>query len=129
MLSSNLGLQALVKQLALTSKSVHWMLHKQAPAFKTLPDSIQTILEQMIQVSNFSKAGTLNFHVFKRLCNDMDSDHLMFLYHTQTLSLSKENVTRTFFKLREEVKAFCQLQNKTEYCFWLDGKEWMFSLA
>ena len=129
MLSSNLDLQALVKQLALTSKSFHCMLHKQALASKTSPDSIQAILEQMMQISNFSKARALNFRVFKRLCNDMDSDHLMFLYHTQTLSLSKGNVTRRFSELREEVKAFCQLQNKTEYCFWLDGEEWMLSLA
>ena len=63
MLSCNLGFQALVK-LALTSKSVHCMLHKQALASKTSPDSIQTILEQMIQISNFIKARALNSHVF-----------------------------------------------------------------
>ena len=82
MLSCNLGFQAPVKQLVLTSKSVHCMLHRQALASKTSPDSIQTVLEQMIQISNFIKAKALNSHAFKRLCNNMDSDHLVFLYHS-----------------------------------------------
>ena len=84
MLSCNLGFQALVKQLVLTSKCVRCMLHRQALASKTSPDLIQTVLEQMIQISNFIKAEALNSRAFKRLCNGMDSDHLVFLYHTQT---------------------------------------------
>ena len=84
MLSFNLCFQALVKQLVLTSKSVHCMLHRQALASKISPDLIQTVLKQMIQISNFIKAGVLNSCAFKRLCNDRDSDHLLFLYHTPT---------------------------------------------
>ena len=84
MLSCNLGFQAFVKQLVLTSKSVYCMLHRQALASKTSPDLIQTVLEQMIQISNFIKAAALNSHAFKRLCNDRNSDHLVFLYHTPT---------------------------------------------
>ena len=41
----------------------------------------------------------------------------------------QRKLTRRIFKLREEVKAFCELKNKTEYCSWLDDEEWMFSLA
>ena len=78
------GFQTLVKQLAFTSKGVYCMLHRQALACKTLPDSIQTVLKQMIQIVNFIKAGALNFRVFKKLCSDMDADHLVLLYHTQT---------------------------------------------
>ena len=84
MLGRNSGFQALVNQLAQTSKSVHCMLHRQVLASKTLPDLIQTVLEQMIQIVNFIKAGALNSHVFERPCIDMDSDHLVHLYHTQT---------------------------------------------
>ena len=48
------------------------MLHRQALASKTSSDLIQTVLEQMLQISNFIKAGVLNSRAFKRLCNDMD---------------------------------------------------------
>ena len=89
MLGCNSDRQALVKKLALTSKSVQCMLHRQALAFKSLPDSIQTVLEEMIQIINFIKARALNSRVCKRLCIDMDSDHLVLFYHTQTRWLSK----------------------------------------
>ena len=123
MSSCRSGFQTLVKQLALTSKGVHCMLHRQALASKTLPDSIQTVLEQMIQIVNFIKAGALNSRVFKKLCSDMDTGHLLLLCHTQTRWLSKGNVTRRFFELKEEVKAFCELKNKSEFCSWLDDEE------
>ena len=129
MLGCHSGFQTLVKQLALTSKGVHCMLHRQALASKTLPDSIQTVLEQMVQIVNFIKAGALNSRVFKKLCSDMDADHLVLLYHTQTRWLSKGNVTRRFFELKEEVKAFCELKNKSEFCSSLDDEEWMLFLA
>ena len=78
-----------MKQLVLKTKSLYCMLHRQALASKTLPDLIQNVLEQIIQISNFIKAGVW------------------------------------FFELREEVKAFCELQNKTEYRFWLDDEDWI----
>ena len=84
MSGSHSGFQTLVKLLALTSKGVYCMLHRQALACKTLPDSIQIVLKQMIQIVNFIKAGALNSRVFKKLCSDMDADHLVLLYHTQT---------------------------------------------
>ena len=40
MLGYDSGFQALVKQLALTSISIHCMLHRQVLATKILPDSI-----------------------------------------------------------------------------------------
>ena len=84
MLGCNLGFQALVKKLVPTSKRNHYMLHRQALASKTLPNSIQTVLEQMIRIINFIEAAALNSLVFKRLCTHIDSNHLLLLYHTQT---------------------------------------------
>ena len=112
MLGCNSGFQAFVKQLAQTSKSVYCMQHRQALASKTLPNLIQTVLEQMIQVVNSIKAEALKSRVFKRLCIKMDADHLVLLYHNQTRWLSKENVTQRFFELTEEVKAFCELKKR-----------------
>ena len=65
MLSCNLGFPALAKQLVLTSKSVHCMLHRQTLASKTSSDSIQTVLEQIILISNFIKAESLNSMLLK----------------------------------------------------------------
>ena len=37
------------------SKGVHCMLHRQVLAFKTLPNALQKVLDEMIQIVNFIK--------------------------------------------------------------------------
>ena len=129
MLGCNSGFQALVKRQAPKSKDVHCMLHRQALALKTLPESLQKVLDQIIKIVNFIKAGALNSCLFKAFCTDMDSDHQMLLYYIPTLWLSKSNVTRRVFELQEELKAFCLLKSKIEYHTWLDNEWRAISLA
>ena len=47
----------------------------------------------------------------------LDSEHLVLLYHTQTRWLSKGNVTRRFFELKDELKEFCQLKKQDDVLF------------
>ena len=107
MLGCHSGFQALVKRKAPKSKGVHCMLHRQVLASKTLPNALQKVFDEMIQIVNFIKAGALNSRLFKKLCMDLDSEHLVLLYHTQTRWLSKGNVTRRFFELKDKLKEFC----------------------
>ena len=60
MLGCHSGFQASVKRKAPTSKVVHCMLQRQVLAFKTLPNTLQKVLDEMIQIVNFIKAGALN---------------------------------------------------------------------
>jgi hypothetical protein len=41
---------------------------------------------------NFVKARPLNSHVFSAQCNDMGSDHVTLLQHTEVLWLSRGQV-------------------------------------
>ena len=129
MLECNSSFQALVKRQTPKSIGVHCMLHRQALASKTLPESLEKVLDQLIKIANFIKAGALNSRLFKTFGADMDSDHQVLLYFTPTRLLSKGNVTRRVFELREEVKAFCLLKGKIEYHAWLDNELWVISLA
>ena len=97
MLAYNLGFYASVKRQAPKSKDVHCMLHRQTLASKTLPKSLQKVLEQIIKIVNFIKARALNSHLFKGFCADMDLDHQVLLYYTPTQWLSKGNVMRRVF--------------------------------
>ena len=54
------GFQDLVKRKVPKSKGVHCMLHRQVLAFKTLPNALQKVLDEMIEIVNFIKAGALN---------------------------------------------------------------------
>ena len=125
----NSDFQASVKRQAPKSKSVHCMLHRQALAFKTLPDSLQKVLDQIIKIISFIKAGALNSCLFKVFCADMDSDHQVLHYYTPTRWLFKGNVMRKVLELREKLKAFCLLKGKIEYHAWLDNEQWVIFLA
>ena len=129
MLGCRSGFQALVKRKATKSKGVHCMLHRQVLASKTLPNALLKVLDEMIQIVNLIKPGALNSRLFKKLCKDLDSEHVVLLYHTQTRWLSKGNVTQRFFELKDKLKEFCQLRNKMMYYSWLKDKEWILSLA
>ena len=54
----------------------------------------------MIQIIDFIKIVALNPRVFKKLCSDMDADHLVLFYRTQPRWLSKANVTRSFVEFK-----------------------------
>lgn len=129
MLGCNSGFQTRVKQLVPEVKGVHCMIHRQALACKTLPESLSTILTQVIRIVNYIKGGDLNSRLFKELCEDMEADHKVLLYHTNVRWLSKGNVTARTFKLREEIKIFCEENDKTEFATWLKDEVWLLNLA
>ena len=79
MLECNSGFQASVKRQAPKSKDLYYMLHRQALASKTLPESLYKALDQIIKIINFIKAGAFNSRLFKAFCADMDSDHQVLL--------------------------------------------------
>ena len=86
------------------------MLHRQVLASKSLSNALQKVLDEMIQIVNFIKAGALNFRLFKKLRMDLDSEHLVLLYHTQTRWLSKGNITRRFLNWKTNWKNFVNLK-------------------
>ena len=74
---------------------------------------------------NFVKGGAFNFRLFKQLCIDMDADHHMLLFHTNTRWLSKKNVTKRVFELRNELKLSFELKKKTEFAQLLKNDRWI----
>ena len=56
--------------------------------------------------SENDKARPLNCCVFSALCNDMGSDYVMLLQHTEVCWLSRGKVMTHFFYLRDELKVF-----------------------
>jgi hypothetical protein len=57
-----------------------------------MPDSLKEVLDTTVKVVNFVKARPMNSHVFSALCNDMSSDHVTRLQHTEVLWLTRGKV-------------------------------------
>ena len=86
------GLQPSVQNHSPDAVSMHCMIHRQALASKTLPKSLQDVLNIAIKTVNFVKNAALHTHLFRKLCSEMNAEHLNVLYHTCVHCLSKENV-------------------------------------
>ena len=80
---------------------IHCSIHREALAAKGMPDSLKDVLDTTVKMVNFVKARPLNSVVFSALCNDMGSDHVMLLQHTEVLWLSRGKVLTCFFFIDE----------------------------
>ena len=129
MLGTKSGFQAFVKKQNPNAKGIHCMIHRHALASKTLPPPLREVLDQTIQMVNFVKGGALNSRLFKQLCIDMDADHHVLLFHTKTRWLSRGNVTKRVFELRNELKIFFELEKKMEFVSLLNNDRWIRYLA
>ena len=68
---------------------VHCSIHREALAAKGMPNSLKDVLDTTVNMVNFVKARPLNSCVFSALCNDMGSDNVMLLQHTEVRWLSR----------------------------------------
>ena len=78
---------------------------------------------------NFVKGGALNSRLFKQLCIDMDADHHILLFHSNTQWLSRGNVIKRVFELRDELKLFFELEKKIDFALLLKNDRWIRYLA
>ena len=71
-----------VQAVAPDATLVHCSIHGEALAAKGMPDSLKDILDTTVKMVNFVKARPQNSRIFSALCNDMGSDHVTLLQHT-----------------------------------------------
>ncbi|XP_076039422.1 zinc finger BED domain-containing protein 5-like [Oratosquilla oratoria] len=112
MLGSKSGFQSRVKKLAPQAKGIHCMIHRYALASKTLPASLQEVLESVIKIVNYVKTQAPNIRLFKELCKDMNADHEVLLFYTAVRWLSKGNVINRVFEMKDEIKLFLETQGR-----------------
>ena len=116
MLGSKSGFQLRVKKLAPQEKGIHCMIHRYTLASKTLPVSLQEVLEFVIKIVNYVKTQALNTRLFKELCKDMNADQDVLLFYTAVRWLSKGNVINRVFEMKGEIKVIPGDSRKERCC-------------
>ena len=129
MLGAKSGLQTLVRNRSPDAVSMHCMIHRQALASKTLPESLQDSLNIAIKTVNFIKNGALNTRLFRNLCSEMNAEHQNLLYYTRVRWLSKGNVLARVFELREELQEFLNREGKYELESFFKDKTFVLHLS
>ena len=108
---------------------MHCMIHRQALAAKTLPESLQNVLDIVIKTVNFVKNSALNTRLFRKLCSEMNAENLNLLYYTRFRWLSKGNTLARVFELREELQEFLNRQGKYELESFYKDNTFIFQLS
>ena len=114
MLGHSSGFYAHVKKVSPICTFMYCMIHREALASKTLGPDLKEVLRQVIILINTVKSSALNTRLFRLFCEQMDADHSNLLYHTEVQWLSKGNLFKRVFTLRNELRDFFVQQKKED---------------
>lgn len=106
----------------------HCIIHRQALACQTLPESLNIALNLAVKVVNHVKSSALNTRLFRVLCQELNSDQETLLFHTEVRWLSKGNMLARLFNLKSEVEIFLMSSSEELYKKFTDDR-FIFYLA
>ena len=72
---------------------------------------MKEVMDVVVKTLNFIRSRGLNRRQFKSFLVDMDSEYGELLYHTEVKWLSRGNVLKRFFALRNEIASFMKMKN------------------
>ncbi len=122
------GLVTRVQNLAPLAKWTCCMIHRESLASKKMPECLETVLKQAVQIINFIKARPLNARLFSLLCQELGAEHEQLLFHTEVRWLSRGRVLHRLYELRSEVMTFL-VNVKSDLARYLDDPLWLAQLS
>ncbi len=75
------GLVTRVQNLAPLAKWTNCMIPRESLASKKIPECLETVLKQAVQIINFIKAQPLNARLFSLLCQELRAEHEQLIFH------------------------------------------------
>ncbi|XP_071059412.1 zinc finger BED domain-containing protein 5-like [Pseudochaenichthys georgianus] len=122
------GVAARIKEVAPEMRWTHCSIHREALAVKKMPDGLKFVLDSAVKSVNFIKARPMQSRLFQVLCDEMGSEHVQLLLHTEVRWLSRGKVLSRLFELHREVQVFLQDKN-VPLSDMFDNTVWLSQLA
>ena len=88
------------------TKWIHCFLHRQNLATRQMSPELHDVLSVAVKAINLIKKNALRSQRFAALCDRLNSDHLLLLYHCEVRWLSKGCVFNRLFEMRHEGYTF-----------------------
>ena len=83
------GFTTRVKEVASECESTHCGIHREKLASQNMSPELNSVLQDMIKISNHIKVHALNSRLFAQLCEEMDTEHTRLLLYTEVRWLSE----------------------------------------
>ena len=130
------GVGAHVKAVATNCILKHCNIHREALTVKPLSSDkqrkteLESVLDIVVKTVNYIKCGGKGkpARVFQKLCEEIDSENVTILLHTEVCWLSRGKVLTRVFKLKQEILIFFAKKNHEYATNFLDH-EWVSKLA
>ena len=118
------GVATRISEVAPEMRWTHCSIHREALAVKKMPEDLKSVLDSAVKTVNFIKARPMHSRLFGVLCDEIGSEHVQLLLHTEVRWLSRGRVLTRLFELHWEVQMFLQdkqfpLSNLDENSKWL----------
>lgn len=121
-----------IKNVAPKCNSSHCVLHRHALVGKKMPTDLKQVLNEAVYIVNYVKSRPLQSRIFKKICEEMGSQHNLLLLHTEVRWLSRGKVLTRLFEIRDELKIFLSGHNKPTFSGYfelLHDEQWLIKLA
>ena len=122
------GVAARISEVATEMRWTHCSIHREALAVKKMPEDLKSVLDSAVKTVNFIKARPMNSRLFGVLCDEIGSEHVQLLLHTEVRWLSRGKVLTRLFELHWEVQMFLQ-DKQFPLLHLFENSEWLSQLA
>jgi hypothetical protein len=89
----------------------------------------EQVLGGATKMVNFIKQRAVHSRMFKKLCENLDKEHINLLLHTEVWWLSRGSVLNRVSELKSELMDYTQENSVSDFADCYEGEEWMQKLA
>jgi len=95
-----------IKNVAPKCHCSHCVLHRHALVSKKMTSELKQVLNEAVCIVNYIKSRPLQSRHFKKVCEEIGSQHYSLLLHTEVRWLSRGKVLSRLFELRDDLNIF-----------------------
>jgi hypothetical protein len=105
--------------------TTHCFIHRKVLLSKTLGDEMKKVLDDATKMVNFIKQRTVPSRMFKKLCENLDKQHINLLLHIGIPWLSRGRFLNRVSELEGELQDYFQGNVRPGFAECMENEDWL----
>jgi hypothetical protein len=102
--------------------TTHCFIHREVLLSKTLGGGMKEVSDVATKMIKFITQRPVHSTMFKKLCENLDKEHISLLLHTEIRWFSRGRLSCMVPELKGELQDYFQENSRTDFCNWLLGR-------